>query len=143
MFYHPKNHLNLHDAAYITYSIGSVLYVVPRSKVEYKLEILPEKIRNRIRIIGSIDEVTRYEPDSFYIVLETYGIRYLSEVRIPYDRNVVLIIGAEDYGVPRDELSTLPHHVVAKLPVSVEGMSYNVVASLVMALYELKRKQIE
>ncbi len=143
MFYHPKNHLNLHDAAYIAYSTGSILYVVPRPRVEYKLEMLPGKIRNRIRIINDINEVTRHEPDSFYIVLETYGIKYLGEVEVPEDKRIVLVIGAEDYGVPRDALSALPRYVVAKLPVSVEGMSYNVVASLVMALYELRRKGIE
>ncbi len=123
------------------YSIGSLLYVVARPQTEYKLEILPEKVRNRIIFLSSLDEVINYEPKSFFIVLETYGTKYLNEIEVQPDRDVVLVVGAEDYGIPVNEAAKLPHSIVARLPTSVEGMSYNVVSSLVMAIYELKRRQ--
>ncbi len=121
------------------YSIGSLLYVVARPRTEYKLEMLPEKVRNRIRFLSSLEKITNYEPNSLFIVLETYGTRYLNEIEVQPSQDVVLVIGAEDYGLPLNEAAKLPHSVVARLPTNVEGMSYNVVSSLVMAIYELKR----
>ncbi len=102
---------------------------------------MPEKVRNRIIFLSSLDEIINYEPKSFFIVLETYGTRYLNEIEAQPDRDVVLVVGAEDYGIPINEVAKLPHSIVARLPTSVEGMSYNVVSSLVMAIYELKRRQ--
>ena len=139
LFYHPKNHLNLHDAAYVAYSVGSMLYVVPRPQTDYKLEMLPDKIRNRIIMLDKLADIVNYESDSLTIILETYGTRYLSELDLNDVDKIVLGIAAEDYGIPYKELATLHDYIVAKLPLSVEGMSYNVVSSLVMALYELKR----
>jgi len=123
------------------YSVGSLLYVVARPQTEYKLEILPEKVRNRIRFLSSLDEITCYERDSLFIILETYGTKYLNEIELQPNHDIVLVVGAEDYGIPVNEVVRMPHSIVARLPTSVEGMSYNVVSSLVMAIYELRRRQ--
>lgn len=90
--------------------------------------------------LNSLEEIVDREPDSLFIVLETYGTKYITEIEIHGLSSIVLIIGAEDYGIPISEASKLPRSIIARLPVSVEGMSYNVVSSLVMALYELKRR---
>ncbi len=71
------------------------------------------------------------------VVLETYGERLVVE-GLPCGGCLAVVVGAEDFGVPRglaDELGA----EVYQIPVAAEGMSYNVVSSLVMALYELAR----
>jgi len=71
------------------------------------------------------------------VVLETYGDRLVTD-GLPCGGCVAVVVGAEDYGVPRELAAGLGADVYL-IPVAVEGMSYNVVSSLVMALYELAR----
>ena len=140
VFYHPKNPQNLHDVAALAASLRASLYVVPRPGVDYKLEMLQGRVRTRLRIVQSIEEAENEIGDALYIVLETYGDKYIHEVEINNER-VAIIIGAEDYGVPQHVLGSIGKPtVVAKIPTAVQGMSYNVAASLAMALYEVVRK---
>ncbi len=83
------------------------------------------------------------EGSALVLVLETYGV-HVDELDVGPVDSLVIVVGAEDYGVPQREVERLKavgHEVkVVRLPMSVPGASYNVVASLVMLLYELKRK---
>ena len=79
------------------------------------------------------------------LVLETYGVD-VDELRSCVSGTtaaVVVVVGAEDYGVPLEEVETLRARgvpvCVIRLPARAVGHSYNVVASLAMLLYELKR----
>ncbi|BES82033.1 TrmH family RNA methyltransferase [Pyrodictium abyssi] len=140
VFYHPKNPQNLHDVAALAASLRANLYVIPRPGVDYKLEMLQYRARTRLKIVQSMAEAVNSIGDAVYTVLETYGDRYLHEIEIDGDK-VAVIIGAEDYGVPRHVLDSLEKPiVVAKIPTAVQGMSYNVAASLAMALYEVVRR---
>ncbi|ABM80721.1 TrmH family RNA methyltransferase [Hyperthermus butylicus] len=138
IFYHPKNPQNLQDVAVIAYSANARLYVVRRPGTDYRLESLPDYVRSNMVFVDSVEEVVKLASADKYIVLEVYGDKLLSEVE-PAEKTA-LIIGAEDYGIPRTVLEKIPEpRDLVVIPVGVEGMSYNVVASLVMALYELKR----
>lgn len=140
VFYHPKNPQNLHDVAALAASLRANLYVILRPGVDYKLEMLQYRARTRLKIVQSMAEAVNSIGDAVYIVLETYGDRYLHEIEIDKDK-VAVIIGAEDYGVPRHVLDSLEKPiVVAKIPTAVQGMSYNVASSLAMALYEVVRR---
>ncbi|KSW11972.1 hypothetical protein CF15_04045 [Pyrodictium occultum] len=140
IFYHPKNPQNLHDVAALAASLRARLYVVPRPGVDYKLEMLQGRLRSRLVMVGSLAEAVDRIGDANYIVLETYGNKYLHEVKMEGD-SIVLVIGAEDYGIPPSLLEALKRPVtVAKIPTAVQGMSYNVAASLAMALYEVYRR---
>ncbi|BEP17083.1 hypothetical protein PYJP_04350 [Pyrofollis japonicus] len=143
VFYHPKNHLNLHDVAYIAYSVRAPLYVVKRPNTDYKLELLPEKVSRYIVLVNDIKEVVEKENSSVFLVIETYATTYVTEVEIDPNQRLIIVIGAEDYGLPVQELAKIGNYKLAKIPVAVEGMSYNVVSSLVMTLYELKRRYSE
>jgi tRNA (cytidine/uridine-2'-O-)-methyltransferase len=140
VFYHPKNHLNLHDVAYIAYSVRAPLYVVKRPNTDYKLELLPEKVSRYILLVDDIREVVERESNSIFLIIETYATTYINEVEIDPSQRLVIVIGAEDYGLPVQELSKIGSYKLVKIPVAVEGMSYNVVSSLVMTLYELRRR---
>ena len=76
-------------------------------------------------------------------MLETYADKHLDaieEVLKDYTSRLVILVGAEDYGIPLNEIKKLPHprHIV-RIPVSVQGTSYNVVVATVIALYEITR----
>jgi tRNA (cytidine/uridine-2'-O-)-methyltransferase len=141
-FYHPKNPQNLWDVAAVAEALKANLYVVPRPTADYKLDQLPRSLRSRIKLIDSLGRLSELERGSEFIVLETYGDKLITELR-PHCGDVVLIVGAEDYGVPMEALSGLESYSTYLIPVAVEGMSYNVVTSIVMAAYEVLRGRIE
>ena len=137
-FYHPKNPQNLWDVAAVAEALNANLYVVPRPSADYKLDQLPRAMRSKVKLIGSLSELKALEKDAEFIVLETYGDRLITELSLEC-RDVVVIVGAEDYGVPVEALSGLDSYSTYLIPVAVEGMSYNVVTSIVMAVYEILR----
>ena len=98
----------------------------------------------RAKVFSKFEDALRELPrDALYIVLETYGRRLLNELEISKDKQIVMVLGAEDYGIPLDVAEKLPgERVYVKIPVTVLGSSYNVVSSLVMALYEIYRRLI-
>jgi tRNA (cytidine/uridine-2'-O-)-methyltransferase len=136
-FYHPKNPQNLWDVAAIAEYLNANLYVIPRPSIDYKLDRLPESMRKKIRFLSNLAELKSYEPKAEYIVLETYGDKLITELSVSCGRDIVLIVGAEDYGIPPESLSVLDNYTVYLIPVAVEGMSYNVVTSIIMAIYEI------
>ena len=139
IFYHPKNPQNLHDVATLAATIRADLYVIPRPGVDYKLETLQQKARTRLHIVQSMEETVNAIGEAMYVVLETYGTKYLHEVELSRER-IVVVIGAEDYGIPHHVVEAIPEpKAVAKIPTAVQGMSYNVAASLAIALYEVVR----
>ena len=91
----------------------------------------------------SLDEVVRMLPsDTFYVVLETYGLRFLHEAEIPLENHIAIVVGAEDYGIPEEAVAVIPEQsrVVARIPGAVQGMSYNVASTVAMAVYEVERR---
>lgn len=88
--------------------------------------------------MNDLSELRRYEPSAKILLLETYANKLITEVSIEPSKSVVLVFGAEDYGIPPNEAEKLGEREELLIPVAVEGMSYNVVASIVMALYEVK-----
>lgn len=136
VFYHPKNPQNLSDVASIAASLRVPLYVVRRPGAQYSFQAPP---RARIIYVDDPSEVRGLPEGTVFLVLETYALRYMNEVEIP--EKVALVVGAEDYGIPEKEAAKLPGKVVtAKIPVAVMGMSYNVVVTVSMAVYEIKRR---
>ncbi len=132
VFYHPKDPKNVEDIARVAAGVGAELVVVPRpgSRLE------PSGYR-----VASLEEVAEELKPCYRLLLETYGFHYLHEARIDCKTGcIALILGAEDYGVPRHVADVLEPHVVARIPMAVEGMSYNVAASATMGLYEVVRR---
>ncbi len=129
LFYHPKDPQNVDDIARIASALGAELLVVPRpgSSLEPR----------GYRLVG-LEEAREELRGCYRLLLETYGFNYLHEAPIDCDAPcIALILGAEDYGVPRHVADVLEPSVVARIPMAVEGMSYNVAASATMALYEV------
>ena len=137
VFYHPKNPQNVADLASLAAHKRSRLFIVPRPGQEPPV---PSMVRGSVVVISDLAETGRYLDKAVFLVLETYGVRYLHEVELDSEC-IVIVVGAEDYGVPRDELGKLPGpYVIARIPVAVQGMSYNVVMSAAIAIYELERR---
>jgi tRNA (cytidine/uridine-2'-O-)-methyltransferase len=139
IFYHPKNPQNVADLASLAAHKRSPLIVVPRPGGEHIA--VAETPRHHIIQAASLREATEKLPgNTLYLVLETYGKRYITDISFENEDCIALVLGAEDYGIPPSMLDSLPRHLVAKIPVAVQGMSYNVVVSAAIALYELERK---
>lgn len=139
-FYHPKNPQNVTDIGTIAKYLNAELYVVlrPESRVVEGLQAIRGL---KARVFNDFEEALRELPqNALYIVLETYGEKLLNELEIGGYNHVIVAVGAEDYGLPASIATRLPgNKVYVKIPVAVHGSSYNVVASLVMALYEIRR----
>jgi len=132
--YKLKNIQNIKDIADICLNIGAQAWLVLREDVTYS--DIPPNVHTVISLEEAVNNIGR---DITYIVLETYSNRYLSE--LPDDilkSDLCLVVGAEDIGFPESEISKLPPNTyVAKIPMGIQGMSYNVVSSLVMAIEEI------
>lgn len=141
IFYHPKNPLNLADVASLAASQRAPLYVVKRPGLDPAGLLRERPPRLELHFHDTLEEVATALGSGWgYIVLETYGDRLLHETPLPAER-VALVVGAEDYGIPREEAAKLPEpKVYARIPSAVYGMSYNVATTVAMALYEVKRR---
>ena len=73
-----------------------------------------------------------------YVVLETYGDKYVNEIDLS-SSDIAIIVGAEDIGIPKDELVKIDSSrvQVVRIPMNIQGTSYNVVTSLVMLITEV------
>ena len=130
LFYHPKDPKNLEDIAAMAERLGGETLAIPRPGG-------PRVEETRARIV-SLEEARRLVEGCHRILLETYGLTYLDEAEIDCGAQcITLILGAEDYGVPRHVAEALEPHTIARIPMAVEGMSYNVASTAAMALYEI------
>ncbi len=129
VFYHPKDPKNVEDIARVSRSIGAELIAVPRPG--------GPRLEEGLARLATLEEVLGEVRSCYRILLETYGFTYLDEARVECGECIALFLGAEDYGVPRHIADVIQPHVVARIPMRVEGMSYNVASSAVMALYEI------
>ena len=129
VFYHPKDPANVEDMKRIVEDIGGDLLIIPRKGV---LEDHP----NAVSLEEAIARISACEK----VLLETYGFDRLDEVDLECGKCIAIIVGAEDYGVPLAISEKFSPNVVARMPMAVEGMSYNVVSTVVMALTEILYK---
>jgi len=101
--------------------------------------------RANLHLLNDVAELSSHLGNAVYIVLETYGLMYIDEAVRLLSQNgdtgcIAVTLGAEDYGIPPEVAARLPgRHVTAKIPTAVQGMSYNVVVSAAIALYEVER----
>ncbi len=135
IFYHPKNPSNIIDAALIAESVAAPLYIVERPGTP-----IPRGVRGRegVKVVKTLVEAVQAAGSDYYVVLETYGYTCVDELVFPHGvESVALVVGAEDYGLPLRELEKLPgdRTVVAKIPVGVEGSSYNAVFSMAVGIH--------
>lgn len=140
LFYHPKNPQNLADIAALARHVGAALLIIRRPGSEaHKHVVYPNSLH--VEVYESIEAYAAAVPQrqAVHIVLETYG-----SVRVDrltgYCRHTgcVMVVGAEDYGIPLEEAEKLPgKRIYARLPAAVWGMSYNVASAVAMAVYEL------
>ncbi len=140
VFYHPKNPQNLGDMAALASHKRVPLVVVQRPGEQVRPALPP---RARVITVQDIREVGNVFKEALYLVLETYGLRFIEEIELQEGNQgcLVLVVGAEDYGIPEEEAARLPgERIVAKIPVAVQGMSYNVVVSAAIALYVIEAK---
>jgi tRNA (cytidine/uridine-2'-O-)-methyltransferase len=144
LFYHPKNPQNVTDIGTIAKYLNAQLYIIQRPSDSSVVKGLSMVHDLGVKVFSRFEDALRGLPrDALYIVLETYGRRLLNELEVSKDKQVVVVLGAEDYGIPLDVAERLPgKKVYVKIPVAVSGSSYNVVSSLVMALYEIHRRLI-
>lgn len=132
VFYHPKDPKNVEDIALVAERLGAELLVVPRPHGPSL-----DGLRGRFETL-SLEELVERVKGCYRVLVETYGFSYLDEAPIDCSAAcIALFLGAEDYGIPRHVADLLEPHVVARIPMAVEGMSYNVASSAVMALYEV------
>ncbi|MET1101477.1 MAG: TrmH family RNA methyltransferase [Pyrodictiaceae archaeon] len=141
IFHHPKDLRNLADVARIAARLGARLLVVSRPG---RPDIIDYAVNSGAYVASSLEEAIRLLGSDYeLVVLESYGDTCIEEYE-PSTERIALIIGAEDYGVPRQLIERLPvRPVIAKIPMAVQGMSYNVVVALAIALmivtHKLKR----
>ncbi|NPA69311.1 MAG: TrmH family RNA methyltransferase [Crenarchaeota archaeon] len=137
ILYKLKNRKNIEDIINICRNINIDVIYIAREDVEY----VPENIK----VFRSIEECLReIENVDQYIILETYGDKYLSEIE--FKDKICIIVGAEDLGIPEREVEKFPRErtYVVKIPMGRYGSSYNVVTSLIMMFTEfLIRKMMK
>ncbi len=133
LMYKLKNVQNIRDIAEICKNINAEAWLIAREDVTY------EELPPNINIATTLEEAVEHIGRSVtYIVLETYSNRYLSELpEEVFSEDICIVVGAEDIGFPESEIPKLPKVYVAKIPMGIQGMSYNVVSSLVMAIEEI------
>ncbi len=135
VLYKLKNRKNIEDIVNICKNLNVDVIYIAREDVEY----VPENIK----IFRNIEECLReIENVDQYIILETYGNKYLPEVEI--NGRVCIVVGAEDLGIPEKEVEKFPKDrtCIVKIPMGRYGASYNVVTSLIMMLTELLIRQM-
>ncbi len=132
VMYKLKNVKNIIDIVEISYNIGAVPVLILREDFQ---EV--EQIKNKVVIYENIEELLREIGNRKVIVLETYGDKYVHELDLRPGEDVCIMVGSEDLGVPEDEVKKLPNYDIVKIPMLIQGTSYNVVSSLVMLLQEL------
>lgn len=119
--------------------MGAALLIVQRPDSEaHKRAVYPNGLR--VEVYESIEAYAAARQHRVvYIVLETYGSVRVDRLAGHCQRtNCVLVVGAEDYGIPLEEAEKLPgERIYARLPTAVWGMSYNVASAVAMAVYEL------
>jgi len=86
-----------------------------------------------------LDEALALARECTLIVLETSGVDIARLGSYAFGRCVSIVLGAEDYGIPKDVLKNLEKlgALTVRLPMSPYGVSYNVVTSLIILLTEL------
>ena len=129
VFYHPKDPANVEDMKRIVEDLNGDLLIIPRKGV---LEDHP----NAVSLEEAIARISACEK----VLLETYGFEHLDDVNLECSKCVAIIVGAEDYGVPPTVGEKFLPDAIARVPMAVEGMSYNVVSTVVMALTEIVYK---
>jgi len=133
VFYHPKDYENVRDIICVAKSLGiSKIAIVKRPGSKY-----PHDIASGIQLFDSLDNIVRAYKDLKYIILETYGSSDMSLLRGSCEKHLGIILGAEDYGIPRYVTEIIPDKLIIRLPMKVASASYNVVTALVILLYEL------
>ncbi|MET1128047.1 MAG: TrmH family RNA methyltransferase [Thermoproteota archaeon] len=149
VFFHPKDPRNVADVASLVKFLRGSLYVVRRPGS-------PSPIVERLMMSGgtsvkeyeTIEEVLKeVSQATIHVILETYGemdLRDLCKRLLDSGMHggVAVYIGAEDYGIPPQTVSKVRERFgsrayTVRIPVAVAGMSYNVVVSLSIALYEI------
>lgn len=136
VLYHPKDYENVRDIICVAKSLGiSKIAIVKRSKSEY-----PYDIASEIQLFNSLNDIVKAYKDLKYIILETYGSSDISLLRGSCEKRLGIILGAEDYGIPRYIAELVPDKLIIRLPMKVASTSYNVVTALVVLLYELRKQ---
>ncbi len=138
IMYKLKNKKNIEDIVNICLKNSIEPILILREDVE-NIEI--ESLKTFRNIEEAINYISSECRNITYIVLETYGNEYTFDVE--YRGNLCIIVGAEDIGVPEDEVTKIVgnKHIV-KIPMKIQGTSYNVVSSFVMLLTEILRQNI-
>ncbi len=135
ILYKLKNKKNIEDICEICRRLKIDVIYISREDTTY----IPENVK----IYRDINEIVeKLDQDIEYIVLETYGNKYISELEV--EKDTCIIVGAEDTGIPEKEVEKLPKdrtHIV-KIPMGIYGTSYNVVTSLVMMITEFLIRQM-
>ncbi len=138
LLYHPKNPRNLRDAAALANTVNAELAVVHRPGVDLQY---PRDVKVYSNLSEAIEGFTSI------VFFETYGKPFDQIIEV-FDMgdSLALVFGAEDYGIPLAEIervkSVVGNVAVARLTASTPMMSYNVVSSIAIALYVLKKKGI-
>ena len=140
VLYHLKNPRNVSDIAALANSLGAEVILVRRPDAQQAL--------SGVRQADSLSEaVTGYCSRGYRVlVLETYGEPVERVIKGLGAGGVVVLVGAEDYGIPREEIEALKAQgcsvSAARLPMAVPATSYNVASSVAMLLYVLKKSGI-
>ncbi len=122
------------DITSICRDIGARLIVIPRPSSSFDLKYLSSL---GIDIADSLSFIKQYIDKGYQIVvLETYGSISIDLFKPSSDR-IVVVLGAEDYGLPKDEISKLGPADIVRIDMAIDGFSLNVVSALVIFLTKL------
>ena len=104
---------------------------VKLSLIARKTDIDYHKLSKDINIYYSFDEYLDKNKDKRFLFFETYGNKYIWDINLKdFD---IFVFGAEDYGIPLNEIEKVKNKEIVKIPTKVYG-SYNVVSSFVIFL---------
>lgn len=136
LFYHPKDIKNVIDIHNLLNSINGKLIIIPRNE---NPEVIEYCYKSGIETYLNFDKFLEVYRDRKFLILETYGNKFIQEVNV--NENSIIVLGAEDYGFPKELLNKIPDYEVVKIPMGIQGGSYNVVTCLVILIYEILRQK--
>ncbi|MEM5820803.1 MAG: TrmH family RNA methyltransferase [Candidatus Aenigmatarchaeota archaeon] len=133
LLYKLKSYENLYEILKICKELDIKVHAILREKYENEYEKLKEKFGNYFNVYKTLEEFLEItnSTNKKFLILETFGNKLIFDIDLKdFD---FIVLGAEDFGIPMNEIEKIKNKEVVKIPTKAIG-SYNVVSSLIIFL---------
>ena len=133
LLYKLKDIENIKDICHIAKKFGIKVSMILRENVNFDIFSLKDY---GIEIYSSFDQYLSKNKDKRFLFFETYGNKTIFDIDLrKFD---IYVFGAEDYGIPIEEISKVKNEEIVKIPMKIPG-SFNVASTFVIFLSFYKK----